>query len=1149
MAIKKNKILSFPEKWMRVGPPVQWLGGRNTTTVTKFILLGFSEFPKLTIALFAVFLGIYVMTVSWNVGLIILIKMDTHLHTPMYFFLSNLSFLDICYVSTIAPKMFSDFFKKHKFISFMGCITQYFFFSSLGLSECCLLAAMAYNRYAAICNPLLYTAIMSPTLCVQMAAGSCTMGFFGSFIQLCALLHLHFCGPNVINHFFCDLPQLLILSCSDTFFFQVMTSVLLVIFGLLSVLVITVSYGYIIATILRITSAKGRSKAFSTCTSHLTTVTLFFGSGILVYMYPNSGDSLSQKKLASVLYTIIIPVLNPLAYSLRNKEIQDALDRWKKIFFPIKNVRGALALLLNMSVPVACRRHPSDVTDAPMYGCRLGSRFTARKSKAGAMFTLPPQIENAEYKIMIPPVCSPAMAVALLIFLGTYLSTVSWNLGLIILIRTDPGLHTPMYFLLSNLSFLDFCYVTSTTPQMLSDFFQKPKSISFMGCIMQYFFFSSLGLSECCLLAAMAYDRYAAICNPLLYTAIMSPTLCVQMVVGTYITGFFGSLIQLCALLQLNFCGPNIVNHFFCDLPQLLVLSCSETLFLQVMKFVIAVIFGVTSVIVIMVSYGYIVGTILKISTVEGRSKTFNTCVSHLMAVTLFFGSGLFVYMHPSSGNSLGYDKMASVFYTVVIPMLNPLIYSLRNKEIKDAVKRYMAAGRNISTMTGFILLGFSEPRELQIVLFVVFLVGYLMTLAGNLCLIILIKIDPQLRSPMYFFLGNLSFIDISYTSSVTPKMLCDFFQEQKAISFVGCAAQFFFFIGMGGAECCLLEAMAYDRYAAISSPLLYPTLMSPDIYLGLAMAAYAGGFLAGLAQTSSIFQLHFCGPRVINHFFCDLPPLLALACSTTFLSQVVNFLVMCAVGGASALVVLVSYGYIIAAVVKIHSAQGRMKAFSTCASHLTTVILFYGSGLFSYLHSRAGSSWDKDKVVSMFYAAVIPMLNPIIYSLRNKEINDALRKLKGGRSHVKTTVSSTWEWVTLQDGKGQSGRGSDSAEEADMICIGGRRPGTQLSLEAETGFRCDAAPRPRVFGKCLDAGVSCPPGLIPDESVAEGALRRWGLVSRGGRGGGIWKGVHISGPFRASRPPRRGQLCSDRALQGCCFCLDAGPPWTVTVS
>ncbi|XP_011818966.1 PREDICTED: olfactory receptor 1440-like [Colobus angolensis palliatus] len=306
---------------------------RNSTTVIKFILLGFSEFPKLAIFLFSIFLGIYLLTVSWNMSLITLIRMDSHLHTPMYFFLSNLSFLDICYVSTIAPKMLSDFFKKHKFISFMGCSMQYFFFSSLGLTECCLLAAMAYDRCAAICEPLLYRAIMSPTLCMQMVAGSCITGFLGSFIQLCALLQLHFCGPNVINHFFCDLPQLLILSCSDTFFFQVMTSVLTVIFGLTSVLVIMISYGYIIATILKITSAEGRAKAFNTCASHLTAVILFFGSGIFVYIYPNAGDSLSQNKLASVLYTVIIPMLNPVIYSLRNKEIKDALNRWKKRIF------------------------------------------------------------------------------------------------------------------------------------------------------------------------------------------------------------------------------------------------------------------------------------------------------------------------------------------------------------------------------------------------------------------------------------------------------------------------------------------------------------------------------------------------------------------------------------------------------------------------------------------------------------------------------------------------------------------------------------------------------------------------------------------------------------------------------------------------
>ncbi|XP_006876553.1 PREDICTED: olfactory receptor 5AN1-like [Chrysochloris asiatica] len=306
---------------------------RNRTTVTWFILVGFSEFPKLTVFLFSIFLGIYLMTVFWNLGLIVLIKMDSHLHTPMYYFLSKLAFIDICYVSSTAPKMLFDFFQEFKSITFWGCTMQYFFFSSFALTECCLLAAMAYDRYAAICNPLLYTAIMSPALCLHMMVGSCITGFFGSLTQLCGLLQLHFCGPNVINHFFCDLPQLMMLSCSDTFFLQVITSVLTVIYGLASALVVMISYGYIVTTILKISSAEGRSKAFNTCASHLTAVTLFFGSGTFVYLCPSSDDSLSQNKLASVVYTVVIPMLNPLIYSLRNTEIKDALNRWKKAIF------------------------------------------------------------------------------------------------------------------------------------------------------------------------------------------------------------------------------------------------------------------------------------------------------------------------------------------------------------------------------------------------------------------------------------------------------------------------------------------------------------------------------------------------------------------------------------------------------------------------------------------------------------------------------------------------------------------------------------------------------------------------------------------------------------------------------------------------
>ncbi|NP_666899.1 olfactory receptor 262 [Mus musculus] len=302
----------------------------NSTEITQFILLGFTDLPIIIILLFVTFLLIYITTLTWNLSLIVLIRMDSHLHTPMYFFLCNLSIIDLCYVTSTVPKMLSNFFQERQTNSFVGCIVQNFIFSTMGLSESCLMAAMAYDRYAAICNPLLYASIMSPTLCVLMVLASYLSGLTASLLQLFALLRLHFCGTNVIKHFFCDMPQLLVLSCTDTFFVQVLTAILTMIFGFVNMLVIMISYVYIVLSILKITSAKGRSKAFNTCASHLTAVSLFYTSSIFVYLSSSSGGSSSFDRFVSVFYTVVIPMLNPLIYSLKNREIKDAMKRLQK---------------------------------------------------------------------------------------------------------------------------------------------------------------------------------------------------------------------------------------------------------------------------------------------------------------------------------------------------------------------------------------------------------------------------------------------------------------------------------------------------------------------------------------------------------------------------------------------------------------------------------------------------------------------------------------------------------------------------------------------------------------------------------------------------------------------------------------------------
>ncbi|XP_058383464.1 olfactory receptor 1052-like [Diceros bicornis minor] len=299
----------------------------NCTSVTEFILLGLTDHAELKVVLFVLFLLIYAVSLVGNLGMIFLIQTTPKLQSPMYYFLSCLSFVDACYSSVFAPKMLLNFFVERETISFSACIVQYFLFVSLLTAEGFLLAAMAYDRYMAIANPLLYTVAMTKIVCVVLVIGSCVGGLINSLTHTIGLVKLSFCGPNIISHFFCDLPPLLKLSCSDT---STNESLLLTFSGIIAMstfLTVMISYIFIIAAILRIRSAAGRHKAFSTCASHLMAVTLAYGSVSFSYIQPSSQYSLEQEKVVSVLYTLVIPMLNPLIYSLRNQEVKDAVKR------------------------------------------------------------------------------------------------------------------------------------------------------------------------------------------------------------------------------------------------------------------------------------------------------------------------------------------------------------------------------------------------------------------------------------------------------------------------------------------------------------------------------------------------------------------------------------------------------------------------------------------------------------------------------------------------------------------------------------------------------------------------------------------------------------------------------------------------------
>ncbi|KAM6214283.1 olfactory receptor 8S1-like [Rhynchocyon petersi] len=298
---------------------------RNHSTITEFILLGLSSEPHVQTLLFVLFLGIYFLTLMGNLLMLLVIRADSHLHTPMYFFLSHLSFVDLCFSSVTVPKMLENLLSQRKTISVTGCLAQGFFVFVTAGTEACLLSVMAYDRYAAICCPLIYGQIMSHQLYVQLVWGSWGLGFLDALINILLAMNLIFCEAQIIHHYSCEMPSILPLSCSDTSrnIIALLCSTLL--HGLGTFLLIFLSYARIISTILSISSTSGRSKAFSTCSSHLTAVILYYGSGLLRNLMPNSGSTMEL--IFSVQYTVVTPMLNPLIYSLKNQEVKAAMRR------------------------------------------------------------------------------------------------------------------------------------------------------------------------------------------------------------------------------------------------------------------------------------------------------------------------------------------------------------------------------------------------------------------------------------------------------------------------------------------------------------------------------------------------------------------------------------------------------------------------------------------------------------------------------------------------------------------------------------------------------------------------------------------------------------------------------------------------------
>ncbi|XP_028560524.1 olfactory receptor 5A2-like [Podarcis muralis] len=300
----------------------------------------------------------------------------------------------------------------------------------------------------------------------------------------------------------------------------------------------------------------------------------------------------------------------------------------------------------------------------------------------------------------------------------------------------------------------------------------------------------------------------------------------------------------------------------------------------------------------------------------------------------------------------------------------------------------------NLTSITEFILVGLTSHRKTQILLFVVVLNIYLLTIAGNLVIIMLVRTDSHLHTPMYFFLTHLAGVEICYVTSTLPQMLFNLLTRNGAISLTCCALQMHLVLTLGGTECVLLGAMAYDRYLAICHPLLYAILMGRWRQLQLASVSWLVGILLATINVGCTFSHLFCGPNRVNHFICELPVVLKLACANTHITEFVVFMTAAIILLGPLSVILTSYGFILSTVLKMQSSSGRQKAFSTCTSHLMVVTVFYGTVITMYMRPGLGTASDFDKKIAVFYILVSPLLNPIIYTLRNKDVHRAAAKV-----------------------------------------------------------------------------------------------------------------------------------------------------------
>ncbi|MEJ1288883.1 hypothetical protein NN561_019919 [Cricetulus griseus] len=826
---------------------------------------------------YVLFLAMYLTTVLGNLIIILLILLDSHLHTPMYFFLSNLSFSDLCFSSVTMPTLLENMQTQDSFISYVSCLTQMYFFMVFGDMESFLLVVMAYDRYVAICFPLHYTSIMSPKLCASLLLPLWMLTALHAMMHTLLMARLSFCKNNVILHFFCDISALLKLACSDTYINELMILIMSGLIAIVPFLLIVMSYARIVSSILKVSSTQGIQKIFSTCGSHLSVVSLFYGTIIGLYLCPSPNNSTVKETTMALMYTVVTPMLNPFIYSLRNRDIKGALRR-----VVYNYMRFTEFIEQNTGHVQQQDHHPSQPGQGGLHG------IYPRAFCIGLDSVLQPYRQalfDLEQEVV-----------------DRIRSTAAEHLWKLMVEESD---------LLGQL-------------KIIKDF-----SLLGQGELFQAFIDTAQHMLKTPPTAVTEHDVNVAFQQSAHKVLLDDDNLLPLLHLTIEYHGRTTKMPPSQEKGLLGKCPPP---------PREAPASGWAALGLS-----------------------YKVQWPLHILFTPAVLEKYNVVFKYLLSVCRVQAELQHCWALQTQCKDLKSNQTDAVKWRLrnhMAFLVDDIQYHLQVDVLESQFSQ--------------LLHQINSTRDFESI-----------QLAHNHFLSNLLAQSFILLKPVFHCLNEILDLCHSFYSLL------------------------YFFLTFGDMDIFLLATMAYDRFVAICHPLHYQMIMSFRRCSLLVTACWTLTNLVAMIHTFLIFRLSFCSKKVIPDFFCDLEPLMKIACSETR----INELVLLFLGGAVILIpfllILVSYIHIVAAILRVPSAQGRRKAFSTCGSHLAVVSLFFGTVIRAYLcpssSSSSSNSVVEDTAAAVMYTVVTPLLNPFIYSLRNKDMKGALVRILRGK------VSISW--------------------------------------------------------------------------------------------------------------------------------------------